>query len=352
MSSNLKRGLLIGGGILALLCVISVAAFIFTQRSGSGLAGGARSAIETDNMAYPQEAAPIAGNAAPEAPGFGGGAAGEMGYAEKSDGSVPLPTMAPQFAAANTGQDQQIQRLIIRNGTISIYSENTLEARQKIEEMVAQMAGDGAFVVSSDESGGYSDDLPYINMVIRVPAGKFDTVMDAIASLAAKGTSVTRNESGQDVTDEYVDVKSRLEALEAARQRLLQIMSEAQNTNDLLLAEQQLSQREAEIESLKGRMQYLEQSAALSSITISLQPYILSQPVDTGWRPDETLRRAVDTLLNDLRDFGDFLITFAVVALPWLLLVGAVLFFGGRAIFRRIRKWQDARKVTSGNLEE
>jgi hypothetical protein len=352
MSQNIKRGLLIGGGILALLCVISVASFIFT-RSAGGIGGSATSNMPLDtDMIYAVEE--MAGEAAPASPDLfaGGGDASSMGFSERAaDGSLVPPSGAPQVAATG-GQEQQIQRLIIKNGIISIYSEDTRGAQKKIEETVAQLAGDGAFIVSSDESGGYGEDLPYINIVIRVPASHFDEVMDTIAGLAAKGTSVTRNESGQDVTDEYVDVKARVQSLEAARDRLLQIMAEAQNTNDLLLAEQQLAQREAEIEALKGRMQYLEQSAALSSITITLQPYILSQPVDTRWNPAETFRNALDGLLNDLREFGDFLITFVVRVLLWLVVAGLVLWFGGRFVYRRVIRWMDDRKVASSGSND
>jgi hypothetical protein len=92
-----------------------------------------------------------------------------------------------------------------------------------------------------------------------------------------------------------------------------------------LEAEQQLTQREAEIESLKGRMQYLEQSARLSSIWIELQPYLLSQPVGDQWRPAETVRRAVDSLLEGLRGFANFAIFFSIAVLPWLAVMAAIL---------------------------
>jgi Flp pilus assembly protein TadB len=161
-------------------------------------------------------------------------------------------------------------------------------------------------------------------MSIRIPATRFGEAMDRLAELAV--TVYSRDESAQDVTEEYVDLEARLESLEAARQRLLEIIEEARNTKDLLEAEQQLTQREAEIESIKGRMQYLEQSARLSSIWIELQPHILSQPVGDTWRPAETSRRAVDTLLDGLRGFGNFAIFFAIAVLPWLLAIGLVIF--------------------------
>ena len=216
------------------------------------------------------------------------------------------------------------ERLIIRTGNISMAVEDTLAARATIEGMVERMAAEGAFVISAEEHGGVEDSQPYITMSIRIPAARFSETMDRLAELAV--TVNSRNESAQDVTEEYVDLEARLESLEAARQRLLEIMEEARNTKDLLEAEQQLTQREAEIESIKGRMQYLEQSARLSSIWIELQPHILSQPVGDEWRPAETGRRAVDTLLDGLRGFGNFAIFFTIAILPWLLAIGLVIF--------------------------
>jgi len=221
------------------------------------------------------------------------------------------------------GVANAIERLIIRTGNISMVVEDTLAAQATIEGMVERMAAEGAFVVSSEEYGGIEGDQPHITMSIRVPAARFGETMDRLADLAVNVTS--RTESGQDVTEEYVDLEARLESLEAARQRLLTIMEEARSTKDLLEAEQQLTQREAEIESIKGRMQYLEQSARLSSIWIELQPYLLSQPVGDQWRPAETVRRAVDALLDGLRGFANFAIFFSIAVLPWLVVIGAVL---------------------------
>jgi hypothetical protein len=215
------------------------------------------------------------------------------------------------------------ERLIIRTGNISMAVEDTRATLSTIEGMVEGMAAEGAFVVSADEYGGTEGSQPYITISIRIPASRFATTMDRLAELAVNVTS--RSESAQDVTEEYVDLEARLESLEAARQRLLEIMQNARSTKDLLEAEQQLTQREAEIESIKGRMQYLEQSARLSSIWIELQPHILSQPVGDEWRPAETARRAVETLVDGLRGFGDFLIFFAIAVLPWLVVTGATL---------------------------
>ena len=98
------------------------------------------------------------------------------------------------------------------------------------------------------------------------------------------------------VAQQYPD-KVRALVLEQARAKGIVCEELDLRPEDLLEAEKQLTEREAEIESIKGRMQYLEQSARLSSIWIELQPYILNQPVGDEWRPAETVRRGVDALL-------------------------------------------------------
>jgi hypothetical protein len=261
---------------------------------------------------------------------------------------VEMPAMEAASNAAfgyqGTSQAYAAERLIIRTGNISMVVEDTRATQATIEEMVAGMAGEGAFVVSSDEYGGTEGTQPHVTMSIRVPAVHFDRVMDRLAELAVEVNS--RNESAEDVTEEYVDLEARLESLETARQRLLQIMEEARSTKDLLEAEQQLTQREAEIESIKGRMQYLEESARLSSIWIELQPYLLSQPVGEQWRPVETARRAVETLVDGLQGFGNFLIFFAIAILPWLVAIGLVIFLLVRLVRWRSRARSRKHQVT------
>lgn len=118
--------------------------------------------------------------------------------------------------------------------------------------------------------------------------------------------------------------------LHRALNRLLELMEDARTTDELLKAEQQLTEREATIESIKGRMQYLEQAARLASIHIELQPYPPSQPVTARWRPAEAVRRAFETLVDSLRGVGDFLIFFAIAILPWAAVVGLAGRLGSR----------------------
>jgi len=254
---------------------------------------------------------------------------------------------AVQATVAVSGPEQE--RLIIRTGSLTLRVDDTLAAQQAVEDLVAGWAGEGAYVVSSEQRGGDDDQDPYISMAIRVPAARFGEAMDTIADLAVDVDS--RTEDSDDVTEEYVDLAGRLEALEAARDRLLEIMAEADRTEDLLQAEEQLTRREAEIEATQGRMQYLSQSAALARISIQLQPYALSQPVGQRWRPAETVREALEALLEGAQGLVDFLLFFSIAVLPWLLALALGLYLLYRIVrwaMRRQRARQMETEAESG----
>ncbi|MCC6905586.1 MAG: DUF4349 domain-containing protein [Anaerolineae bacterium] len=293
--------------------------------------------------------APAAAPFAEEVSSRGYGGAAPMPEAPAAEMAAPMEeyaadaAMAPSGSVTNVSAEGALQteRLIIRTGDVSLYVEDTRATQQRIEDLVNQYAGDGAFVVSSSEYGGGADSQPSISISIRVPAERFDATMDGIAGMAVE--VISRTESGQDVTEEYVDLGARLESLEAARDRLLEIMASAQNTEDLLAAEAQLTAREEEIESIKGRMKFLSESAALSSISVSLQPYILYEPVDEGWKPAVTFRRAVESLIDGAKGFADFLIVFVIAVLPWLLLFGLVIYGIVRFIAWRVRAGKEKR---------
>lgn len=335
MSPKLKIGLIVGGVVLGVLVVLVIGLTLLGPMVGSTFSGTV-SSLEPGAGGYDEDLARekvVVVEEAAEAESW------EVPAPEQS----PLEPQADDLAVSNAGSRQTIQRLIIRTGNISMQVEDTLASKEAIETMVSEMASEGAFIVYVNEYGGDEDTSPYINMAIRVPATHFDEVMDRLADMAVEGTTPSRSESGEDVTEEYVDVKARLESLEAARERLLSLMENAQTTEELLMAEQQLTQREAEIEGLKGRMQYLEQAALLSRIDIDLQPYILSQPVDTRWRPAETAREGVEALINGLRNFGDFAIFASIACLPWLLVGGAVIYGIVRLVMWRVRVRREKR---------
>lgn len=250
--------------------------------------------------------------------------------------SQALPE-SDQFSSSGYRQSvvvQVPQRVILRNGYISLSVKDTRASSIAIEQMIREMESQGAFIVTSQETGRTDDPMPQVRMTIRVPAEQFDEAMDRLAALGVK--VLERNETAEDVTEEYVDLQARLEAMETARERLKEIMSQAETVEELLSAEQQLTMREAEIESIQGRLEYLKQSAEMSKIDITLLPSVLNLPLGAQWQPGETVRKAYRGLVKSAQGAVNLLIYFAIVGLPWLVILG-LLVLGVRRIIRRYR---------------
>ena len=168
------------------------------------------------------------------------------------------------------------QRIIIRTVDMQLTVSDVAAA---VDQVAALAGRSGGWVVSSDRSarhGGY--------ISIRVPAGSLDSAVVRLRELALEVESEIS--TSQDVTDEYVDIQSRLKGLRATEDRLLEIMRQADKVEDALNVQLELSNLQTRIEQIEGRIKYLEQTSAYSLINIYLQASPLALPLNAG--PDKT----------------------------------------------------------------
>jgi hypothetical protein len=227
-----------------------------------------------------------------------------------------------------------VERLIVRNGSLGVVVPDTEVALDEVNELVTELGG---YVVESNVRQ-YQQGLQ-ASVMFRVPAESFDVALERIRELA---TEVRYEDvSGQDVTEDYVDLQSRLRYLEATEARLLEFLEEAEDTESALAVYEQLQGIQADIEHVKGRMQYLEQSAALATVHLEITPDELAQPIEVGgWHPEGTLRDALQSLVRVLQFLVDASIVILVLIVPVLAVIAVpivVLFFAVRAIARRRR---------------
>jgi hypothetical protein len=194
--------------------------------------------------------------------------------------------------------------------------------------------------------GKKGTEVPYATITIRVPAERLEKTLEEIEMLAVEVT--TKNQSGQDVTKEYTDLKSRLRNLEETIEQLQKIMDEAYKTEDVLMVYEELTRRTEEAEVIRGQIKYYEESAAYSKISVTLTQFEEEEPIEPvtveGWRPGKVLRDAFQSLLDFLQAFVDFMINFIVSFIPKLLIIGSP-FFIGWWIWRKRRKPKKAGKV-------
>jgi len=274
----------------------------------------------------------------------GQGARSEQVFTEGESAAVyAVPAEAPMsdFAAgqsmdAEVGVTNQIprsqERLIIRTADMSITAADT---EATLAQIAAMADSSGGWVVSSNIYQS-SDTYKTGYVTIRVPAEGFQSVLDAISGLAVEVTNLST--SGQDVTEEYVDLSARLSNQEATAARLRQFLEESTNVEDALAVNVELSRVEGEIEALKGRIQFLEQSSAFSSITVNVSPDALAQPIQVGgWRPSGVAKDAIEALITMLQVLANAAIWFVLFAVP-ILIVIAIPFVLLIWVIKRLRR--------------
>jgi len=231
------------------------------------------------------------------------------------------------------------ERLIIRTADMSIVASDT---EATLAQIAALADSSGGWVVSSNVY--QSTDISKTGYIqIRVPAEGFQSILDAIGGMAVEVTNLST--SGQDVTEEYVDLSARLGNLEATAARLRTFLDEARNVEDALAVNTELSRVEGEIEAMRGRIQFLEQSSAYSSIAVNVTPDELAQPIQVaGWQPGGVARQAIEALINALQVVVNAAIWFVLFALP-ILVVIAIPFVLLIWLIRRLRRRERERVV-------
>lgn len=250
-----------------------------------------------------------------------------------------MPEIAPRAAAPDSGAaGQDVQpRLIIRTADVTIV---VRDAQAQMDALARLAEEFGGFVVSSSTSR-VGEDAVQGYITLRVDAARFDEAMSRIRALAVEVRS--ENVRGEDVTAEYVDLDARLKNLEATEAQLQKILERATTTEDVLAVYRELTQIRGQIEQIKGRMKYLSQSAALATISVTLIPDALAQPIQVGsWRPEGVAKAAFEALIATLQGLASLLIWLVIVVVPVLAILALPIVALVLLIRRRSRRGKQA----------
>jgi hypothetical protein len=253
--------------------------------------------------------APAAGQEAPKDPDAFG-APVPMSTAAVFDLGAPDQESVPASAG----------RLIIKNADIRLLVADTDVAVDRATQIVGDLGG---YIVSSrvwyQDYFGHS--LKYATFTIGVPVEQFERGLSRLRGLSVR--VLDESASGEDVTDQYVDLQSQVTNLEATRDRIQSFLEQAQNVDEALRINQQLSEIERQIEQIKGQINYLSDRSAYSTITVSFEPElpeILSTPTPTptpvAWDPGDTFEDAKKTVTSAYQGIFEFLIWLLVVFVP------------------------------------
>jgi len=157
----------------------------------------------------------------------------------------------------------QVETKIIKNANLKFESDDLAESFSSIQKAVSKYKA----TISNDASGkDYSS--TYRNLTIRIPNKHFDAFIADI-SQGVKHFD-TKEISQQDVTEEYIDIESRMKSKKKLEERYLQLLSKANKVSEMLEIEKQLAEIREEIEAKEGQLKYMLNRVSLSTITIEM----------------------------------------------------------------------------------
>ncbi|HMA05676.1 MAG TPA: DUF4349 domain-containing protein [Methanomicrobiales archaeon] len=242
-------------------------------------------------------------------------------------GVVPAPTVAPASrlatdqAAGGTGTDQGFQTKIIKTGQVTIEVAQVPAAIDQIRNLAQSNGGylstSSVYTSQNDRKTGYA--------VIRIPADRFDTVMQALAPL---GKILSSSEQRSDVTEQYVDLTIQNESYHTQLDNYYRLMAKATDVEDIIKIQAQIDQITLSINQVEGRLRYLSSQIDLSTITVNLQ-----EPEPVGGETGFNIITAINEGIA-----GFFGMIGAIIVLVFSLLPLIILVIIAYAVYRYYKK--------------
>ena len=236
-----------------------------------------------------------------------------------------------EVSSQGTDQDKKV----IKNGSLSLNVKKTDEAVDQITQIASSMGGE----VFSTNFYERVKGLRSGTIVVKVPGKDFEK---AIAEMKKVATQVINEyTSGQDVTEQYVDLQAQLKNKQAEEQTFVSLLDRSGKLEDVLAVTREISRVRGEIERLQGKIKYLESQTDMATITVSLSEDVELAPVGSGWRPGQVFKQSVQDLVKSMQNFIDNVIRFIIVGLPSLILfliVLGIVWWVAKKIIARFRR--------------
>jgi hypothetical protein len=217
-----------------------------------------------------------------------------------------VPAPPPEFGPQ---EPQDAQRDVVKTASMTITVANTSEAADKAAVMVENANGR---VDNRSEDAGSNKGLARTSLVLRVPVAKLDGVVRELKTLGKVQTAETTSE---DVTAQRVDLDARIKALQTSVDRLLAIMRDAKDPDALIKAEDALSERQAELDSLRAQRDQLGDRIDYSTVNVTFVAEQIGGPSPKQYQGfTGQIERGWDALVSVV---GNLVLLFGLL-LPWL----------------------------------
>ena len=168
----------------------------------------------------------------------------------------------PQTGSQESGRVETPERKIVKKGAIKFATTDVNETKSLITQTVRELNG----YISNDNVDGYSSRIEH-RLTLRVPADKFDSLLNTISQSVAKLDS--KIIEVLDVTEEYIDVEARTKTKKELQNRYVALLERAETVEDILRIKKEIGDLQTEIESVEGRMGYLKDRIAFSTLAVT-----------------------------------------------------------------------------------
>lgn len=222
----------------------------------------------------------------------------------------PARDASTEAISAEDDSSVRIDEQIIKTANISLEVANATDAVAEISSLTSNLGG----FIQSQSIYSYDDDASG-NVTARVPAAKLDVFLDSLAEI---GEVLSRSVDAQDVTIEVVDLEARIGTLQESITRLRALQQDATSVADLVAVETELANRQAELESLQARRDYLSRQVDMSTVYISID----QRDVGPGVSPD--FLGGLENGWNSFLALTAGLITALGFVIPYLVIGGAI----------------------------
>ncbi len=233
-----------------------------------------------------------------------------------------------------TPKVQDTERKLIKTVSMDVETETFDILMQTIQDKVAAVGG---YIQSSDTYNGshyYGESSRNAELTLRIPAENLDAFL---ATVSDNSNVISRNENVEDVTLQYVDMKSRKEALETEHDRLLELLERAETVEDIITIEGRLSEVRYEMESMEAQLRTLENQVSYSTVHLYINEVVKYTPVKelSTW---EKIKTGFSASLYDVgRSICNFVIDL-IINIPYIV-VWAIIITVAVIIFKIVRKY-------------
>lgn len=247
--------------------------------------------------------------------------------------------------AMDSGSDAASEngRKLIRTIYLSL---QTTDFDSVLSDLSAKTTELGGYIENSSVSGNsyYYQSTRYASYTIRIPSEQLDQFVTVVSDL---GNVTQKNESVEDVTLQYVDVESRKKALETEQERLLELLAQAENMEDLLAIESKLSDVRYELENYGSQLRMLDNQIDYSTVNVDVDE--VERVSDTGEKSffgeiKDRFGNSLYTVGRDLREFVIVVLGSLPILIVWAVVI-VVIVLAVRKIFRGKKKKKEEKNT-------